>query len=54
MNGKIVISRLNDKSGPKSEDLISFPVFELQKGQARAVKEKVIKEISNNAFIRLI
>ena len=54
MNGKIVMSRLNVKSGPVREALISFAVFESQKGQACAAIESVTKKIIKNAFIRFM
>lgn len=51
MKGKIVINRLKDKSGPKSEALISFAVFELQKGHACVASVSVSKKNSSNILI---
>lgn len=51
MKGKIVINKLKDKSGPKSEARISFAVFELQKGQAPLASEIIIKINSNKILI---
>lgn len=51
MKGKIVINRLKDKSGPKSEALISFAVFELQKGQACVASVSVRKKNNSNILI---
>ena len=48
MKGKIVINRLKDKSGPKSEALISFAVFELQKGHACVASVSVSKKNRSN------
>ena len=49
--GNMVTNRLNDKSGPKSEALISFAVLELQKGHAFAAAEIMKQKIRNSIFI---
>jgi len=39
IKGNMVTNKLNGRSGPKREALISFAVFELQNGQACAEAE---------------
>lgn len=41
--GSTVNNRLREKSGPNSDDLISFADAELQKGQASAITDMTTK-----------
>jgi hypothetical protein len=50
-NGKIVINRLNSRSGPKSDFRITDAVFESQNGQACAAKDSRRKGMINKDFI---
>ncbi|WP_157493952.1 hypothetical protein [Fulvivirga imtechensis] len=47
----MVTNKLNVRSAPKSEALISSAVAESQKGQAYATNENVIKKSRETAFI---
>ncbi len=47
----MVLHKLKNKSGPKSEVLISLAVFELQKGQACPAREIINIKNSSRTFI---
>ena len=51
INGKTEINRLFEKSSPKSDALISFAAFELQKGHACPASANGRTKINSNAFI---
>jgi hypothetical protein len=51
--GRKVINKLKGRSGPNKDALISFAVFELQRGQAFTDPESVIKMDRMKNFISL-